>query len=414
MKGEAFMLRAVPMVVAALTLLALLGDLPAAAETLDHAYARELVLNQHSGLKVLEEERLAAEEAVRQASAYPNPEVEVAAENLGTDEIEAVLTQPVLLGGKRGAAIQVARQRMELTELRLKGAYMGIEAELLRRFISVVAAQRRLELVDSLIGVSVHGVGAVQRLVDAGAGKEIDLLRAELERDELQLERARLQRDLGAAEIGLCELWGETGFKFDGVRGSLLGHLTLPTRQELEATMEEHPEILQLATDTFLAEAKIAEAEAEGKPELALSAGYLRNQEAGEDILITGVSFTLPLLDRNEAAVGEKLHELAAVRHEVKQQRVERAAKLATLYDEIKGTGRELSTVSGEVLTRAVIIHDTILDYYSHGKTGILDVLEARRHLLELRMRIVDLAEEQAVLAAELQELTGHQVDIIE
>jgi outer membrane protein TolC len=408
------MLRTVSMAVAATMLSVFLGDLPAAAAPLGLARARDLVLSGHSGLKGLEEQRAASEEASRQASAYANPEVEVEAENLGEDEIAAVLTLPIPLDGRRGASMKVARQQAKIAALGLRGGYLAIEAELLRRFIVVTSAQRRLELVDSLSRVSAHGIEGMQRLVSAGAAMQIDLVRAELERDELELEHARLSRDLKAAQINLCELWGATELRYDGVGGSLRGEIDLPPLPELQASMADHPEMLILDLEESLAEMEVAQARADGRPALALSGGYLRNREADEGVLIARLSLSLPVLDRNQAAVRAKLHELAAVRHEAERLEVERAVELSRLYMEIEGTGNELATVSGGVLERAGRIHDTLMDYYSHGKIGLLDVLEARQHLLEIRMRVLDLAEEQALLAADLQELTGHEINIIE
>ena len=69
--------------------------------------------------------------------------------------------------------------------------------------------------------------------------------------------------------------------------------------------------------------------------------------------------------------------------------------------------------VSGGLLPKAGEIHTDLQDFYVGGRAGILDVLEARGHLLEVRMRMLDLVEEQALLTADLVELTGYEIEII-
>jgi cobalt-zinc-cadmium efflux system outer membrane protein len=398
---------------AVLGLLAAVVSMPVQAQQLDLAQARAMVLEHHEGLKALRKNQAAAEEALRQASAYLNPEIEVEAEDFGRAEIEMVLTQPILLGGRRRAAVAMAQRQAEIASLELAAQQVSVEAELVRRFIPVLSARRKLDLVDSLLAVSSGGIDAVGRLVEAGAAMEIDVLRAELDRDELALERARLERHLSEAQMRLCALWGEEIFRFSGVQGSLALRLDLPYLEELKAAVARHAEFRLLEADRRLIESEIDEARAEAWPELALSAGYLRNNEIEEEAAIVGLSLSLPVLNRNGAAVAGKRHELAAAAHEAKLGHVERTAELAVLYSQIQGAAGQLAEISGGVLSKAGRIHRALEDFYVHGKVGILDVLEARRHLLELEMRIVDLTEKQALLAADLHELSGYPIEII-
>jgi cobalt-zinc-cadmium efflux system outer membrane protein len=398
---------------AVLGLAAVAAGSPAQVQPLDFAQARTMVFENHEGLKARMEEQAAAEDALRQASGYLNPEIEVETEDFGRAEVEVVVTQPILFGGGRGAAIAIARHQVEIADLRLAGERVSVEAELVRRFIPVLSVSRRIELVDSLLKVTDSGIEAVRRLVEAGAAMEIDALRAELDRDELALERARLQRDLTNARTRLGALWGGTALDFTGIRGSLPLRLDIPGVEQLEAALVDHPDFQLLVAEGRLIEAEIDEAGAEAWPELALSAGYLRNNELEEEAPIIGLSLSVPVLNRNRAAVAEKHHEMAAAAHEAELERIERLAELIALHSEIEGTAEQLGALSGEVLSKATRIHRVLEGFYMQGKAGILDVLEARRHLLELEMRIVDLAEEQALLAADIQELSGYKTEIV-
>jgi cobalt-zinc-cadmium efflux system outer membrane protein len=399
--------------VAVFAILVGLGSVRTGAQPLDFAEARTMVLSRHEGLKALREEHRAAEQALHQASAFDNPEVEVEAVDFGRAEVEAVLTQQIPLGGRRGAVIAVAEQEAKIAELRMESGRIAIEAELMRRFVPVLSAQLRLGIIDSLLDVSTTSVAAVRRLADAGATMEIDVLRTELEGDELVLEKAEVERHLRETQIKLSELWGDTGFSFDGVSGKLPASVELPALEELASALSEHPASRLPEAEKLLIQAEVEGARAEAWPELALSAGYLYESEADEGFPIAAISLSLPVLNRNRGAVTSKRHEALAAEHSGAADRLERSTDLALLYSEIDGTGRELHVLSGEVLAKAARIHNTLEIFYREGKTGILDVLEARGHLLDLRMRIVDLIEYRSLLMADLIELTGYQLEVI-
>jgi len=401
-------------IVALAVLASLAAGVPACARTLSFREARQMVLESNQDLKALDEMRSASEAAVRQAGAYINPEIEAGTENFGKAEVEVVLTQPIITGGKRGAAVDVATRAAEIAGLEYESMLISLESELIRRYVAVLSAHQRIALIDSTIAVSNHSIAAVRRLVEAGAAMEVDLLRAELERDEFLLEQAGLERELYEAELRLSELWGDRGFEYERVAGSVSVGPLLPAIDQLDAALENHPDIQIMDTRSMLAEAERREARSGRVPEMALSAGYLRNNELDENAVIAGLSFSLPVFDRNKGAIEEKEHERKAAEHKAGQMRLERAADLAALHSTFEVRRRELDAISGEVLDRAVLIHQSLDDFYFRGKVGILDVLEARAHLLDLHMRIVDLSEERAVLAADIQELTGYPVEIIE
>jgi len=407
------MLRAVVMTATGVLLAVAAVGPSAGAESLSLAEARQMVFERHPGLDALTEELRSAEETVRQVSALENPEIEIGTEQFGRNEVEVLITQPIPLGGARGAAIGKARQEIEMARLNLESERLAVEAELVRRFVAVLSAEGRVALLDSLIEVSEKGIAAVSRLVDAGAAMRIDLVRTELGRDELLLDRLDFERALVQEKTSLAALWGETEFRYDGLSGSIGGLLDVPSLDVLVEAIEVHPASMLLGVEKDMALAELDEAHAERWPELALSAGYLQNNEADEGVPLVGVSISLPIFDRKGASIAAGRHNVAAAEHRRTLGRLERSTTLSILYSELEGTHSRLEAVSGEILPKAARIHTDLQSFYAGGRAGILDVLEARGHLLEVRMRVVDLAEEQALLRADLVELTGYEMEII-
>jgi cobalt-zinc-cadmium efflux system outer membrane protein len=398
----------------ALVLAVMGSSLPARAELLSFTRAGEMVLTEHPGLKALAEDLAAAEAAVDQARAFENPELEVMTEDFGRSEVEVGISLPVPLGGMRRAAIDVARREADIARLQLENERISVEAELTRRFVSVLAARERLAIVDSLAGLSAEGIEAVRRMVEAGAAMEVDLVRAELDGEELLLERSELELGLENEQIRLAELWGGTEFRFEDVSGSFDAAFDIPRLPDLATAMQEHPASRSAYAEVSLTQAEVGEARAERWPEVALSAGYLQNTEDDEGALLAGVAISLPIFDRKGSEIASREHYMAAAQRRADLDRLERTTALTTLHSEMGGTRDRLKALSGEMLAKAARIHADLQGFYSRGKTGILDVLEARGHLLEVRMRAIDLIEEQALIGADLMELTGYRIEVIE
>ena len=189
--------------------------------------------------------------------------------------------------------------------------------------------------------------------------------------------------------------------------------LEIPGLRGLTAAMNEHPASLLPDAERAVALADLDEARAERWPELALSAGYLQNHEANEGAPLAAISLSLPIFDRKGGSIAASEYRLDAAERRVALDRLERSTRLAMLYSEFQGNQERLAVLLEELLPKAGGIHVDLEDFYASGRAGILDVLEAREHLLELRMRLLDLVEEQAHLGADLMELTGYGVEII-
>lgn len=408
-----FMLRSVVMLATGVLLTFAAGGAPAGAESLSLAQAKRMVFERHPGLNALTEEMRSAEEALRQVSALENPEIEIGTERFGRNEVEMVVTQAIPLGGIRGAAIERARLEVETARLKLESERLSVEAELVRRFVAVLGARKRVALLDSLVEVSQEGVAAVSRLVEAGAAMQIDLVRTELERDELLLDRLDMERALVQESTSLARLWGESEFRYESVSGSIDGLLDFPEIDVLVEAVEVHPTSMVFAAEKDIALAELDEVRALRWPELALSAGYLENNESGEGAVLLGASVSLPIFDRKKAAIAAGNHSVMAAEHRRTLGRLERTSALSILYSELQGTRKRLEVLTNEILPKATQIHTDLQDFYARGKVGILDVLEARGHLLEVRMRVLDLVEEQALLGAHILELTGYELEIM-
>ncbi len=383
------------------------------AKTLDFEQINLKALNNNPGLSAGNSAIKAAEAKIQQAGTIPNPELEISSENFGDNEIEVVLTQSLEIGGKRKTRIQLARKALRAAELENDAARLGLEAEIIRRCVPILGLQKKIAVLASLASVMEESLTGIKHRISEGAAMEADALRAEMELDELFMEKADLNRQLNRRKKELTALWGNTDDVDIQIACTLNTSVSLPPQPEIQKKIYEHPKmkLLKLARETAAAE--IQQLKAEAFPELTISGGYLRNNEDHENAVIAGLSISLPFFNRNKGAILSKSHEVTAAGRELKVFFVERTTKAGTILSEIENTLEAFSVLTEKLQPKAKSVYALLERYYKHGNISILEVLESRRHLLEINLRSIDLITEKALLVADLMELTGIRIQVI-
>ena len=118
------------------------------------------------------------------------------------------LGQTIELGGKRRARADIAGAQMRSAGFAYDAARIALEAETMRRFAAMIAADRRLVLIDASISLAAKSIDQIETRVRAGATRESDLLQAEIAIEELRVERVLLVRDREQESLALTMLWG--------------------------------------------------------------------------------------------------------------------------------------------------------------------------------------------------------------
>ena len=92
----------------------------------------------------------------------------------------------------------------------------------------------------------------------------------------------------------------------------------------------------------------------------------------------------------------------------------ERVAESETLLSEIENTMEIYRVLTKKLQPKAENVYALIERYYKLGNISIIEVLDSRRTLLEINLRCIDLTTEHSLLAADLMELTGIPIQIIQ
>ena len=379
--------------------------------TMSEAWA--MVRQGSPGLAVAAAAVRSAEGELVQARVLPNPELELMTEEYGRNEIEVGLTLPLEIGGQRRAHIRAARARLAIARLDERNVTYQLRAETLRRFGSALALKQKRQFSDTLLGLVQSSTADIARRVNAGAAMELDLIREQTELKSLEVEARGLERRYRAACRALAALWADTSGLGWEPTGDFVEHPSLPDPEDVLAKIPGCPEVLCCAAAVEVARAELVGARAEGFPEVALTGGYLRNNEAGEGAVLLGASMPLPFFDQNQGARRAAAHALAGAEHAAVRERLAREAEAGLVLAELASVSEAADTGYAVILPAHRRVLNTLTGHYEVGAVGILELIEAQRAFHETSMELIDAKAERVALAADLLEITSFELAVI-
>jgi len=396
-----------------ITSLAIMSGLYAESDVynLDKVYD-EVKLNSLD-LHALSEKKLANDAALEQSKVYANPEVEIGLENLGIDEFEIGVSQTIELKKKRAARISAVAKAQLSNNLEAEKITRKLEAETLRRMIPLVKIKQQLQLTDSIISIAHSSEEVIRARIAAGAAMEIDLLRLQIEREKLIIEKNNLLAEFRIAEDNLTShmnLPQNRNISYDLPLFS--SDYTIPAISFFEASLSRTFDVREcdLRVEELLAEQK--EAETEILPDLKFSAGYKRNNEASTNSLLLGFGMDIPIFNNNKALSKEKDHLMRSVKLEKRNSLQNITAELNKMYSEINLLQQNLTSLKTNIMPKTVQVYELLEEYYAASRISIFEVIEARKELAEIKMAVIEKQAEFAILSSDLFELTGKKINI--
>ncbi|KJK03022.1 type I secretion protein TolC [Pseudomonas sp. 21] len=313
-------------------------------------------------------------------------------EQEGTDSRNRTATigisQPLELGGKRGARVELAERGQAVAALSLQARRNQLRGEVIAAFYTSLRAQERERLAQQSVELAQRGVTAAEGRVRAGKAAPLEANRAQVQLAEVRLEQDRARRERADANQALAALMGLALPDFSGVRSDSVEPLpSLPGSNQLLDRLADSAEMRLAQTLIEQGEAALRLAKTQRIPDLDVSLGTQEAIDAGnrDRIAVIGFSLPLPLFDRNQGNI------LAESRRADQARDLRNATELR-LRQETQQALQQWSTAQGEVNTfRQTILPsaqtavESATRGFEMGKFGFLEVLDAQRTLITAR-----------------------------
>lgn len=380
--------------------------------SLDQALAAALA--QHPDLRASQMESEAAGAATQQAAAWQNPELATLVEDTrrATRSTTIQLNQPVELGGKREARLGVARAAEGAADVEAAVRRAQVGADLRLAFHAAAVAQERVRLSEELARLATQAREGADRRVQAGKVSPVEALKAQVAEAQALSAVAVAQGEQRATVARLRQAMGEptelaTSTKTLVVEADLARLPSADRWRPLPLQLSASPLVAQAQQEVSRRQALAEVERARRTPDLTVSLGARRDAEAGRNQAILGVSWVLPLFDRNQGAIVEASRREDKARIDSEALRARIGAQAEQALSQLSSALVQAQTLRERVLPAARQAFAASTRGFELGKFGFLDVLDAQRTLFEAETQALSAAAQAFEADAHLHALLG-------
>ncbi len=379
------------------------------------------VLAQNASVPLL---NLRLEEAMRQAEAN-NPQLLAARRNLVVAESGTVtaavgpnprlaldvpiglaetkrtlsLEQPIELGGKRQARLDLANDQTQVAQVQLEQLRWQVRSDVRQAYVELAIAQAAQKQTENTVNLAQQLVEIARKRLKAG-----DVAEAELIQTRFVLERARQRLEpttnrVRQSMIKLDALSGQPTETLIEPVDAQVFNLAVEAKQMTPKTLLLLPELTTLQKiaqqrrlDLTLAQQQqrisndqIALARSAQVPDVALAGAFIWDPATETTAALLGIRIELPIFNNRQGEVNQALanQSLAAAQRLVLERQVEK--EVAAAYQDVRSTERLLQQDRTVLLPQSEQVLDLARKSYQFGQTGLTDVLVAQQSVQDQR-----------------------------
>jgi len=369
----------------------------------------QAALQQHPLLRAAQAQADAADAAVEQAGARPNPTLGIEQEDTRRDSRTTTvqLSQALELGGQRAARIGLARSRHELVQVELAARRAEVRAGAIQAFFEALVAQERVQVAEESLGLAAAGTAAVERRVTAGKVSPMEESRARVAEATARIELRQAQAEQQAALRALGLAMGLDGAAPSPLAGRADDLPVPPGPQALEERLAQSPALRRAHGEVQQAQAAYELERARRVPDLTVSLGAKRSRELGRQQALIGVSIPLPVFDANQGAQREALRRRDAAQALAEAEALRLRAEARQAVDQWQARVDEAQALQQELLPAARRAHEAASSGFALGKFSALEVLDAQGSWLQARTRQLQVLAQVHRAAAEFERRLG-------
>lgn len=367
----------------------------------DEAVRRSLAGNMLLQRTRLEEQKTAA--ALDMAALWPAWQVELASENIpitgldsGVGNLESVLTlrSRIPLGGKRQAAIQLQQQQLQQSRLQTQLQAIALVEQVLTAFVRAQVTQRNIQLSMQVLQLHTNMYQTMEQRLAKGASSKLDLLQAQAQVIDVELELSRLRTALQQQLSQLTALWA-TEFQsaepaFDTISSTRFSIGAIPAWPVAKAMLNQSPAYLLQLRAGEVAQATSNYARSRQTVDLDWFMG-LRHFYGSEDVGVN-VGVSVPLfaakkytLQYQQQLLSEKQAGFTKTTALLEmQQSLQQSYSDNRIYQEtVTRLERNLLPIMAQLLEQS-------RQGYERGRYRYTDWVEASQSQLETRKRLIE------------------------
>lgn len=348
------------------------------------------LVDNHPQIGVGRHKIAAAHAAVEAAGAAPNPSLEAtaayaqAADN-SASRVEWGLALSIPLGwiAQRSFKLGAAHAEADVADAQARALRRGVLLQLRILFWTLVCEQERVAALGELNGQMSTLSTTVRRRVEEGEARPVEATRVEVEAEKIigELEAARLSMIASRSQLTTW-LGADNAERLVAVAD--LTQLQSPLTMELaQKGAADHPKLDAARARVRALEANVTVERRTRIPSFAVE--VFTDHELDRRAYGGGLAIELPLWNWNTGNIQRSEHLLAAEKNKLESERIELEIRAIEAQSQC-AAGMMLATRYNErILPRAESAAQVIERTYQLGEATLLEVIDARRTLLETK-----------------------------
>jgi cobalt-zinc-cadmium efflux system outer membrane protein len=357
----------------------------------------------------------------RQAGLYPNPLIgyqgeEIRGGSFGGGEHGAFVQQTIVLGGKLGLRRRVLEEQRREDEFGVAEQRSRLLNDVTEGFYSALAAQETVSLRRNLLKIANDAVETAHQLANVGQADAPDVLQAEVEAEQANVEYAAAERNFIQVFNTLAAVAGKPDLPLSPLKGGLEDWPKLDPERILETIVRDSPSVMRAQAGVAQAEVKLSSARRESVPDLQLRAGISKDNELLNEasfirtpVGIVGfatVGVNIPIFNRNQGNVAAAKAELETAQEEVTRVQLSLRRSAEPLLEAYLAEQFEADRFKNEMVPKATRAYQLYLDKYRQIGSAYPQVIVSQRTLVQLEVGYIRALENLWRNATALQNFT--------
>jgi cobalt-zinc-cadmium efflux system outer membrane protein len=351
----------------------------------------------------------------RQASLYPNPSVgyygdEIRGGYLAGGKQGGFISQTIVTGGKLRAARRVAQ--IETAEVETSGQIqrLRIQNNVRALFYQVLAAQRLVQVRQSLAKLAADVTQTSRQLGNVGQADRPDILQAEVEEQQANVTLRAAENNLQSAWRVLAAVIGKPEMALVPLEGDLDAIPDLNYEEWVATTIRDSPEVKLAEQALERGEASLVQARKAPIPDLQVTGILVQsNEPLDTPRRPTGVEggaqigVQLPIFNRNQGNIAAAKGEIESARQELSRVKLQLRRDMASVFRDYDSARVLVQQYKTEMLPRAEQAYRLYQTRYRQMAGAYPQVLISQRTLVQLEAEYVQTLESAWMTALTIQ-----------
>jgi cobalt-zinc-cadmium efflux system outer membrane protein len=321
----------------------------------------------------------------------------------------AGVNQLIEIGGKRRARKDSAGSGIQSAEARLADTRRTLDAGVTQAYVTVLLAEQKRQILTDSAASLRKEAGIAEARQHAGEISLADKSQIEIAAERLELDATSAEADARNARIAL-----ETVLGVRQPQGTLLLSDALeplaeirPGETNLQAALARRPDIRAAESARRKAEADLRLQKAIRIPDPTFLAQYEHEPPDQPNTIGLGVSFPLPLWNRNRGSITAAQVAVEQAGVQLAKVEAQAAADIVTTQTTYSASLSRWQQYREQLTPKSRQIRDTVAFAYEKGGASLLDLLSAQRNDNDVRLATAQAAADTANAAAALRAARG-------